>query len=112
VTPPPLVTSARLVAGDSTSYVLSGKTTYLIGREDAVSGIFPDVDTTGSGGIDAGVSRRHAEIIQQGAQWFVQDLNSVNGTFVNNQRLASNTRQVLTPGSQIRLGRWIATFQV
>ena len=103
---------AQLVLADGQSVVLAGKTSYLIGREDPVSGIFPEVDTTRSDGDTAGVSRRHAEIIQQNGQWFLADLNSTNGSFVNNQRVTPHTRQPLQAGDQIRLGKWVGTFQV
>ena len=117
VAPPPMppiaspAASGRLVAATGQSYPLSDKSSYLIGREDAMSGVSPDVDT-GDAGLQAGVSRRHAEIIQQGVQWFVKDLNSVNGAWVNNQRVAPNGSQPLNPGDTIRLGKWTATFQV
>lgn len=121
IAPPPIapmpaypaapVAAARLVASSGQSFQLSGKISYLIGREDAVSGNYPDVDT-GDAGLQAGVSRRHAELFQQGVQWFIKDLNSVNGAWVNNQRVAPNATQPLNPGDTIRLGKWSATFQV
>ena len=109
--PAPAASAGRIEFSNGQSVTLSGKNSYLIGREDPVSGIFPEVDTTPSGGEEAGVSRRHAEIIQQGAQWFVQALNTTNPTFVNQQKVAPNTRLPLNPGDQIRLGKWVATFQ-
>ncbi len=111
--PPPVVSAApiRLVTAGGQSYQLSGKTVFAIGREDAVSGIYPDVDTTSSGGFEGGVGRKHAEIVQQGTQWLLKDSNSVNGTWVNNQKLAANATQPLRSGDQIRLGKWAATFQ-
>lgn len=107
---PPPAASARLMAAGHT-YPLAGKSAYLIGRTDDVSGIYPEVDTSTTGGMENGVGRKHAEISLQGYQWFIKDLNSVNGTFVNNQRLAPNASQPLNPGDQIRLGRWSASFQ-
>lgn len=103
---------AQIVPANGQSVLLAGKSSYLIGREDPVSGIFPEVDTTRSDGDAAGVSRRHAEIVQQGGQWFLLDLNSTNGSFVNNQRIPPNTRHPLQPGDQIRLGKWVGAFQV
>ena len=75
-----------------------------------MSGIYPDVDTTSSGGEEGGVSRRHAQISYQGGQWSIEDFNSTNGTQVNNQRLMGGGRQALNPGDQIRLGTWQAKF--
>ncbi|MBE2238683.1 MAG: FHA domain-containing protein [Caldilineaceae bacterium] len=108
--PPPVSASAQLSATDGQTYQLSGKTTYLLGRKDDVSGNYPDVDT-GDPGLQAGVSRRHAEVYQQGMQWFVRDLNSVNGTWVNTQRLAPNGSMPVSSGDSIRLGKWAATFR-
>ena len=108
----PRTVCAQILIGSGQSVELVGKSSYLIGRADQVSGIYPDVDTTRSDGDAAGVSRRHAEIVQQSDQWFLQDLNSTNGTYVNNQRVAPHSRQALHSGDQIRLGKWAATFQV
>ncbi len=52
-----------------------------IGREDPISGIYPEVDLTPHGGEDGGVSRRHARIIVEGGNYFVEDLDSTNFTF-------------------------------
>lgn len=108
----PHTVRAQILIGNGQSVELSGKPSYLIGREDQVSGIYPDVDTTRSDGDAAGVSRRHAEIVQLSDLWFLQDLNSTNGTYINNQRVAPHSRQPLRSGDQIRLGKWAATFQV
>lgn len=109
---PAAATSAQVVASNGQTFMLSGKNSYLLGREDPVSGIYPDVDTTGTGGEDSGVSRRHAEIQQNGTQWILRDLGSTNGTFINNQRLAANSQGPLNPGDQIRLGTWAGTFRL
>jgi hypothetical protein len=47
------------------------------------------------------VSRQHARIRWADGAWFIQDLNSSGGTFVNRQRIQA-TR--LNPGDQIRIG--------
>jgi ABC-type multidrug transport system ATPase subunit/pSer/pThr/pTyr-binding forkhead associated (FHA) protein len=49
------------------------------------------------------VSRRHAEIRNQGGQFFVHDLGSFNGTLVNEQRITSPTP--LYDGDRVQLGR-------
>jgi len=109
--PPPPAATASLTGIDGQTFQLSGKTTYLLGRRDDVSGNYPDVDTSDAG-LQAGVSRRHAELYQQGVQWFIRDLNSVNGTWVNQQHLPTNGAQPVNPGDTIRLGKWTATFRV
>jgi soluble lytic murein transglycosylase-like protein len=51
---------------------------------------------------DAGiVSARHLEISKEGGAYYVRDLNSTNGTFVNGERV---TEAALEPPCSIRLG--------
>ncbi len=76
-----------------------------VGREDPVSGVYPDVDLTPHGGEEGGVSRRHARLIVEGSNYFVEDLDSTNFTFVNKQKLTPKTRQPLGDGDELRVGR-------
>lgn len=103
----------RLVVQSSgaTLNLAPGKTEYLIGREDPVSGSFPDVDLVPYGGEEGGVSRRHAQIISRGGQFSIEDLNSVNYTFVNRQKVAPGTPHTLSDGDEIRLGRVVLQFK-
>ena len=113
VAPPPPVVGIRprlVVAGTGAEFDLSGKAEIIIGREDPVSGVFPEVDLTPHGGEEGGVSRRHAKLTVRGNQWLIEDLNSVNFTFVNNQKLNPGVPQPLNNGDQIRLGRVLMTF--
>jgi adenylate cyclase len=48
-----------------------------------------------------GVSRHHAKILRRGDQVVLIDLNSLNGTYVNNQRVVE---RVLSDRDEIRLG--------
>jgi hypothetical protein len=50
---------------------------------------------------DANVSRRHAELRQEGSSWWVIDLDSTNGTEVNGKRVP---RAKLADGDKIMLG--------
>lgn len=51
---------------------------------------------------DTFVSQEHARIFAKSGSWYVEDLGSTNGTFVNEQRLAAPA--MLTSGDRIRLG--------
>jgi pSer/pThr/pTyr-binding forkhead associated (FHA) protein len=82
-----------------------GMTEVIIGREDPVSGIFPDVDLTDHGGDEGGVSRQHARVFVQGDQVLIEDLNSTNYTYVNQQRLVPGQLQPLDDGDEILMGR-------
>jgi diguanylate cyclase (GGDEF)-like protein len=53
------------------------------------------------------ISRHHARITYDGANYWVQDLNSTNGTFVNDEAVRE---QCLRDGDQVRVGRSILKF--
>ena len=56
---------------------------------------------------DANVSRRHAEIVQEGSTYWLVDLGSTNGTEVDGQRVQ---RARLDDGSRFTLGETTVTF--
>ena len=53
---------------------------------------------------DENVSRRHLRIAAVGDQFFVEDLNSSNGTFLNGQRLSPFKSARLDYGTKVALG--------
>jgi hypothetical protein len=83
-----------------------------IGRWDADGGIFPDVDLD-SDDPEAKVSRRHARITRRGGQYYIEDLGSTNGTFVNRgRRLLPGDRQPLRDGDEVIVGKTFLKFRV
>ncbi len=56
---------------------------------------------------DANVSRRHAELRQEGATYWIVDLDSTNGIEVNGKRV---TRAKLEPGDTFTVGSTDVTF--
>lgn len=52
---------------------------------------------------DEGISRMHARIFKQGEEYYVEDLNSTNGTFKNGLRLKPYERRKLAKGDEIKL---------
>jgi pSer/pThr/pTyr-binding forkhead associated (FHA) protein len=83
-----------------------------IGRWDADGGVFPDVDLD-SDDPEAKVSRRHARITFNEGKYFLEDLGSTNGTFVNRgKRLSPGTRQPLNDGDEIIVGKTFLRFHV
>ena len=112
--PAPAVTAEAprlVVEADNTTFDLAGKTEIVIGREDPVSNIYPDVDLTPHGGEEGGVSRLHAKLFVTSGQYLIEDQNSTNFTFVNRQKLAPKTPTPVKDGDEIRLGRVIMKFQ-
>jgi pSer/pThr/pTyr-binding forkhead associated (FHA) protein len=51
---------------------------------------------------DASVSSHHAEILLRGADIVIKDLNSTNGTYLNNEKVSE---VVLKPGQTLRFGQ-------
>ena len=49
-----------------------------------------------------GVSKRHAKIYKQDGAYVVKDLNSTNGTYVNNKRVA---RAIINNNDEIHIGK-------
>ena len=78
-----------------------------IGRLDPASASFPDIDLTSDGGLEKGVSRRHAKITRRGSEVFIEDLGSINGTFLNRKKLTPYLPQALKSGDELQLGRLI-----
>jgi pSer/pThr/pTyr-binding forkhead associated (FHA) protein len=83
-----------------------------IGRWDADSGIFPDVDLD-EDDPEAKISRRHARIVSHNGQYYIEDLGSTNGTFVNRgRRLLPGKRHALQNGDEIIVGKTFLKFQL
>ncbi len=51
---------------------------------------------------DASVSSHHCEILLRGTDVVIKDLNSTNGSFINDERISES---VLKPGQKLRLGQ-------
>jgi pSer/pThr/pTyr-binding forkhead associated (FHA) protein len=57
---------------------------------------------------DLSVSRRQAELRQEGSRWKIRDLSSSNGTFLNGARLTGV--DALKSGDEITFGRFSVFF--
>ena len=58
--------------------------------------------------LDQGVSRRHAEMFRIGEMYFVRDLDSRNGTFVNEDKISE---ELLRAGDEVKIGTTILRFE-
>ena len=90
--------------------VLGGREQYEIGREDPEDGVFPNVDLTLSGGEAAGVSRRHAILTYRNGTYWLEDLDSLNYTFVNGVRLDPRQPHPLRDGDEVWFARLRTRF--
>ncbi len=57
---------------------------------------------------DQTISRRHAELTPDDGKWYINDLKSSNGSFVNGHRVTRP--RLLEPGDQIRTGLTLFVF--
>jgi len=81
----------------------------LVGRPSVSRGIHPQVDC----GADSGVSRRHCQLSTDGQRWWVEDLQSSNGTYVSpageplpTDPIPAGQRRELADGDRVYLGAW------
>ena len=56
---------------------------------------------------DVTVSRDHALIVRRGGDWHLDDLGSLNGTYVNRRRIESVR---LADGDELQVGKYKLTF--
>jgi hypothetical protein len=77
----------------------------LVGRWDPETGAFPEVDLDADD-PEAKVSRKHALIRIDGGKITIEDIGSLNGTYVNRQpRLQPGTPLDLKDGDEIIIGK-------
>jgi len=81
----------------------------LVGRPSKSRNIHPDIDCTS----DTGVSRRQAQLTTDGQRWWVEDLQSSNGTYVGpasgplpTVALPPGQRRELGDDDRVYLGTW------
>lgn len=83
-----------------------------LGRLDPASDVFPEIDLTNDGGLEKGVSRRHARVLKREGIVVVEDLGSINGTFVNGKRLAPYLPETLNSGDTLQIGRLLIDVEL
>jgi hypothetical protein len=81
----------------------------LVGRTSASRNIHPEIDCE----TDTGVSRRQAQLTTDGTRWWVEDLESANGTFVGSAAgavpedpIPVGVKRELNPDDRVYVGAW------
>ena len=77
---------------------------FLLDHDVTTSGRHPDSDIFLD---DVTVSRRHAEFHRDGGGFTVRDVGSLNGTYVNRERVESAT---LSNGDEVQIGKFRLVF--
>lgn len=108
----PLDANLVLVCEDDQEIVLPQVTTLNLGRGQIPDGTTPMLDLTLHGAYKGGVSRFHARIHRQPTGFYIEDLLSTNGTYINNQRIPPYVPQGLRGGDEIQLGRLTVKFEI
>ena len=60
--------------------------------------------------MDEAMSAHHARVIYHHGQWWLEDLNSTNGTFLNQEQLA--TPAVIITGDEFKCGNTIFSIRI
>ena len=79
---------------------MGGGASYLLVGDLVTAGREPDSDLFLD---DVTVSRRHAELRRLGTGWLLRDVGSLNGTYVNRQRIEETA---LSPGDEVQIGKY------
>jgi pSer/pThr/pTyr-binding forkhead associated (FHA) protein len=77
---------------------------FLIDRDVTTAGRYPESDIFLD---DVTVSRRHAEIRRDEGRFLIKDVGSLNGTYVNLQRV---DEAQLADGDELQIGKFKLTF--
>jgi CRP-like cAMP-binding protein len=97
-------TNCRLVVeGGGETFTLSG-TEVLVGRYDPVTEVQPEIDLSE---VDSNrsVSRRHARLRFEDGSWHAsEEVGTLNGTFVNGERIQAGRSVALREGDVVTLG--------
>jgi len=92
------------VVGAPHPIILEGRSEYLLGREGDNQEL-PDVNLNLYRGREQGVSRLHALLRMERRRWWLMDLGSTNGTWLNGTPLTAHEPVRLENGDEIRLGK-------
>jgi CRP-like cAMP-binding protein len=105
--------NARIIEdGAGIVFPLADKRETTVGRADPVTGIHPDIDLTP---VDSkrSTSRRHARIRREddGSYIVIEDVGTMNGTFVNGVRLTAGRAVPINPGDSVTFGTIQCRFE-
>jgi CRP-like cAMP-binding protein len=87
------------------------KSDSLIGRYDSVTGMGPEIDLTNED-QSRNISRRHARlVVKDGKHFIAEEIGTMNGTFLNGQKLANGVLTSIKDGDELTLCRLSLTFK-
>lgn len=101
------VAVGELAAGSGVLVVKRGPEVgakYVLGSDTTRAGRHPESEIFLD---DITVSRRHAEFVRQASDYVVRDVGSLNGTYVNRERIEEAR---LTSGDEVQIGKFKLLF--
>jgi pSer/pThr/pTyr-binding forkhead associated (FHA) protein len=98
-----LIESGELIPFD-------GRDTLIVGRAHHEQ--TPTIDLGPYDGKKLGISRQHVKLTRLGGQWYVEDLGSTNGTFLNGVQISPHQPTAIGQGDYLRLGTMEMQFGV
>lgn len=102
---------ARIVLKDKSATIdLPNKNTLVLGRTHGNTVV--DIDLDPYQASKYGVSRRHARLVSRSNRWLLEDLHSLNGTFVNGVEVKHGQPVELNHKDSIRLSHMVFTFEL
>ena len=103
--------TARIVLKDKSAIIdLPNKNTLVLGRTHGNTVV--DIDLDPYQASKYGVSRRHARLVSRSNRWLLEDLHSLNGTFVNGVEVKHGQPVELNHKDSIRLSHMVFTFEL
>ncbi len=108
---PLILKGARLViVATGATISMPAQEEILVGRSIPTTNTLPSVDLAPHGGAMAGVSRHHARFLRRADGWFLEDLYSTNGTYLNEVIVPPGQPARLRHGDIVRFGKLSLSF--
>lgn len=95
------------ISGSTDSLAFKPETEFYLGRQDPNAETQVHLELTPFGGLEKGVSRRHAMLRRGDDVLQIVDLGSSNGTFLNGQRVVRDHPRLVRDGDEIQLGQLV-----
>jgi CRP-like cAMP-binding protein len=110
---PPDPTARLVEVGSGLVFPLADQRETTVGRIDPVTGINPEIDLTPID-VKRSTSRRHARIRREGDGGYsvIEDVGTMNGTFVNGVRLSAGRAFPIRPGDTLTFGTIECRFEI
>lgn len=100
----PAIADPCLIRSKTGEKISINKPVFRIGKEKSYVDYFV--------GDNTAISRSHANIHTEGGEYFIEDTNSTNHTYLNGKLLTSNVKTKLTSGDKVRLANEDFIFTV